>query len=183
MILTPEWITALSTVLLLLATSIYVYFSYKLTQETIKLREVETSPFITVKIEPHNYSQMLKLEIENIGKAPAYNVNVIFDNELLESYKDKQYKLPQTQINYLPIGQKITTLIGMVNEIQNEISDFKIYINYKSREQKLFEENIVLNYKFMMDINMLLAVPLEISKLEDIKNEISKLNQIIKNKN
>lgn len=182
MSLTPEWITALSTVLLLLATSVYVYFSYKLTKETIKLREVETSPFITARITPHNYSRMLKLEIENIGKAPAYDVDITFDDETLQAYKDKKYKLPQTHINYLPIGQKVTTLVGMINELENEINDFVIALKYKSKEQKQFNETIIINYKFMMDINMLLDVPQEIRNLEDIKNEISKLNQTIKTK-
>ena len=41
--MTPDWVTAIATIILVLATCIYVYFSYKLTKETIKLREVETS--------------------------------------------------------------------------------------------------------------------------------------------
>ena len=49
--ITPDWVTAIATIILVLATCIYVYFSYKLTKETIKLREVETSPFISIIFE------------------------------------------------------------------------------------------------------------------------------------
>lgn len=46
--MTPDWVTAIATIILVLATCIYVYFSYKLTKETIKLREVEILPFISI---------------------------------------------------------------------------------------------------------------------------------------
>ncbi len=177
--LTPEWLTAWTTVFLFIATSIYVYFSYKLTEETVKLREVETSPFLTVKIEPHHYSRMLKMEIENIGKSPAYNVDIEFADKTIEIFKDKKYKLPQTHINYLPIGQKITTFIGMINELENELDEFEIELNYKSKDKKTFHESIKINYKFMIEISMALVAPQEIGKLEDIKDEISKLNRTI----
>lgn len=180
--LTPEWLTAWTTVFLFIATSIYVYFSYRLTKETVKLREVETSPFITVKIGPHNYSRMLKMEIENIGKSPAYDVDILFGDKTNDVFKNKKYKLPQTHINYLPVGQKVSTFLGMINELENELDEFEIELKYKSKDKKIFDEAIKINYKFMIEISMSLATPQEISKLEDIKNEISKLNQIIKDR-
>lgn len=182
MSLTPEWLTAIATIVLVIATMIYVYFSYKLTQETVKLRKVETSPFITVKIEPYNYSHMLKLEIENIGKSPAYDVDISFSDKTSRVFEDKEYTLPETHINYLPIGQKVTTLIGMVSELQDKIDEFEIELKYKSKDKIVFNESIKINYKFMLKIHMLLAEPQEIKQLEAIKNEISKINQTLKDK-
>lgn len=179
---TPEWLTAIATVVLVVATIIYVYFSYRLTQETVRLREVETSPFLTIKIEPYNYSQMLKLEIENIGKSPAYNIDVLFSNKMIDVFKDKRYTLPNTHINYLPIGQKVITLIGMIHELKEELDEFEIELRYKSKDNREFDEIIKINYQFMLDINMLLAEPQDIKKLEDIKNELSKMNQVFKEK-
>ena len=49
MALTPEWITAIFTIILVVATIVYVFFSFRLTQETVKLREIETSPFVSAK--------------------------------------------------------------------------------------------------------------------------------------
>lgn len=181
MSITPEWLTALTTVCLFGATSIYVYFSYKLTQETIKLREVETSPFLSIKIEPYQYSHLLLLEIENIGKSPAYNVEISFSEDNNKEFKDKKFTLPQTHINYLPIGQKLPTLLGELNQLKNDIDIFEVNLKYESKDKRLFVETIRINYKYMIEISMLLNTPQNISKLDDIKKEISKLNQTMQN--
>lgn len=181
MSITPEWLTAITTVCLFVATSIYVYFSYKLTQETIKLREVETSPFLSIKIEPYQHSHMLLLEIENIGKSPAYNVEIKFSDDNNEAFKDKKFTLPQTHINYLPIGQKLPKLLGELSELKNDIDIFEVNLKYESKDKRLFSETIRINYKYMIEISMLLNIPQNISKLDDIKKEISKLNQTMQN--
>ena len=52
-----------SSLILMFATLVYVYFTYKLTKETTKLREVETTPFMSLYIKP---DYLLKLVIENV---------------------------------------------------------------------------------------------------------------------
>jgi len=52
MVFTPDWLTAFATVILVIATLVYVYFTYKLTKETTKLREVETTPLMSMFIKP-----------------------------------------------------------------------------------------------------------------------------------
>ena len=67
-----NWVTAGATVFLVIVTIIYVYFSYKLTQETIRLRKVETSPFISIIFDiSFDSTSCSKITIKNIGKAPA----------------------------------------------------------------------------------------------------------------
>ncbi|MGB3752206.1 MAG: hypothetical protein WA945_11625 [Arcobacteraceae bacterium] len=165
-----EWV-------MVIATLIYVFYTTKLFKETKKLREVETSPYVTVKIEPHNYSMMLKMEIENIGKAPAYDIDISFDKDTIELFSKKKYVLPKTHINYLPIGQKIPNLIGLISELKDDIEEFEILLKYKSKDGKPFNETIKINYKFMIDIGMLLSQPQEITKLDDIRKSLDKIHQ------
>ena len=63
-----------SSLILTFATIIYVGFTIVLARETRKLREVETTPFISLHFEAFYASQELKLIIKNIGKAPAYDL-------------------------------------------------------------------------------------------------------------
>ena len=43
--MTPDWVTAIATIILVLATCIYVYFSYKLTKETLDFK----MPYFLIK--------------------------------------------------------------------------------------------------------------------------------------
>lgn len=63
--MTPDWVTAIATIILVAATCIYVYFSYKLTKETIKLREVETSPFISIILPQEKQTIFKKYFVSN----------------------------------------------------------------------------------------------------------------------
>lgn len=79
-------INSYSSLILVIATIIYVVFTYKLSKETTKLREVETSPFISLNLEPFHNSPTLKLVVKNIGKAPAYNIGFSIDKEYKEFF-------------------------------------------------------------------------------------------------
>jgi len=171
----PEWVMVIATIT-------YVYYTTRLFNETKKLREVETSPFIMVKLEPYNATSILKLEIVNIGKSPAYEVDILFDKKIKEIFEGKKYTLPETHINYLAVGQKISNLIGNIDELGKDIDEFVVHLKYKSKDKIDYKETIKINYKFMVDIGMLLDTPQSIKKLEDIKKEIAKLEQAIKMK-
>ena len=64
-----------SSLILVLATLVYVGFTIVLAKETSKLREVETSPFISIIFDiSFQAVSHSKIIIKNIGKAPAYNI-------------------------------------------------------------------------------------------------------------
>jgi hypothetical protein len=91
--LTPEWVTAVATIILVLTTIIYVYFAGKLTQETVKLREVETTPFISISFDiSYQMVSHSKLIIKNIGKAPAYSISFQVDDKYISLEMNTEVK-------------------------------------------------------------------------------------------
>jgi len=180
MILTPDWITAISTVILLISTMIYVFFTYKLTKETVKLREVETTPFISLHIDSDIGS--LKVIVKNIGKAPAYNISFSMDKKY-ESYfhcgcnfKDK--------ISYFAPNQQIIFLLDSFQKLNNvDFENIPIHVQYYTKDKVLIKDIFLLEWKYlsgsMIDTNNVKGIK---SALEDITKELKELNKISKDK-
>ena len=137
-----EILTVILGFLMLLATFIYVYFTYKLTQETTKLREIETSPFINAKlIIEKGFS---KIYIENIGKSPAYNLNIKFEEETFKAIKSDCYKTYMSDIVYFGVGQVMD--IGFRTQILMDIDkDIVINVTYRSKDNRNFSDTIYLS--------------------------------------
>lgn len=110
----PDWVTAIATVVLVAATLVYVYFSSKLTKETVKLREVETTPFISLHFEAFYASRELKLIIKNIGKAPAYNITFSLE-EKFEKYFKYNFK---NKIAYFAPNQQFVVVADYFNKFE-----------------------------------------------------------------
>ena len=88
-----DWVTAGATVFLVIVTIIYVYFSYKLTQETIRLRKVETSPFISIIFDiSFDSTSCSKIIIKNIGKVPAYDISFKIEEKYLQFINGYNFK-------------------------------------------------------------------------------------------
>jgi len=83
-----------SALILTLATIVYVGFTIVLAKETRKLREVETSPFISLHFEAFYNGGKLKLIIKNIGKAPAYNITFSLE-EKFAKYFNSDFTIKQ----------------------------------------------------------------------------------------
>ena len=82
-----DWVTAGATVFLVIVTIIYAYFSCKLTQETIRLRKVETSPFISIIFDiSFDSISCSKIIIKNIGKVPAYDISFKIEEKYLQFF-------------------------------------------------------------------------------------------------
>jgi len=150
--MSPDW-------LMVIATLIYVFFTGKLLKETIKLREVETSPFITVYIQPFKHSNLLELVIENIGKSPAYNVKVTYDESIKQRWNKENIKLPELNINYLSVNQKLNYFIGKYSQ---NLETLPIDIAYNSKDKRQFNEKI--NYNFASS-QLDISIPYEIEQL------------------
>ncbi|WP_310441306.1 hypothetical protein [Sulfurimonas sp.] len=178
--MTPDWVTAIATIILVLATCIYVYFSYKLTKETIKLREVETTPFISLHFETFYNGGKLKLIIKNIGKAPAYNITFSLE-EKFEKYFHYDFK---NKITYLPPNQKLTIITDYFEEFDKSGEDnIPIKLKYFSKEKLLIEDDFVLEWKFLSKTLLGMDNIEGIKKsLEEINKEMKSLNKIIKEK-
>lgn len=99
-------ITIILALLMFFATVIYVYYTGQLLKETIALRKVETSPFIGSSIQiRQGFSFII---IKNIGKAPAYNLDISFEESIFEDIKATESAINYTQINYFGVNQEIS---------------------------------------------------------------------------
>jgi len=163
----PEWI-------LVIATIIYVFFTYKLTRETQRLREIETSPFISVYLQSFKRSQYMEVVIENIGKAPAYDLKIKFDEDLVKELHLRSEDFPeQLSINYLASGQSLNYFLDNYTNLPKGDDKYITFeISYKSKENKEFSETINYNYSFFMKSNI--SVPYEIEQQKQMLDKLGK---------
>jgi len=166
-----EILTLILAFFMLVATFTYVYFTYKLTQETAKLREIETSPFISLHIEAE-HSGSMNVIVQNIGKAPAYNISFDMDEKFVEyfhcgcSFKDN--------ISYFPPTQKIIFSLDSFEKLSKcDFDNISINVKYYTKENFLIEDRFVLEWKHLS------GMALETNYIKGIKNELEKIQKHI----
>lgn len=174
MSISPEWVSAISTVVLVGATIIYVYYSNKLVKETTKLREVETTPFISVYLQSFKKSPYMEIIVENIGKAPAYNVRIDFDGNLKEFIKKEKVLLPDyLDITYFSPSQKVSYFLGKYENLtKNNNKSFIFSMTYFSKDGRKFSDNIEYSYEFLARSDN--SIPYEMEKYKQIIKSLAK---------
>ncbi len=178
--MTPDWVTAIATIILVLATCIYVYFSYKLTKETIKLREVETSPFISIIFDmSFQSSSHSKIIIKNIGKSPAYNITFKIDEKYLPHFNGYTF---ENTIEYFAPEQELFILAnGFKNLKEAGFDNIPIIVNYKSKDDRTFCDFFTLRWQHFQfyEKNILQDIK---NSFDNLNKEIKELNKTVKNK-
>jgi hypothetical protein len=162
-----------SSLILVFATVIYVIFTIILAKETSKLREVETTPFISVELITFG-AAYLGLKFRNIGKSPAYNVKF----EINEKYEDFFGFNFKNKINYFSPGQEFECFGKQYREfLELEVTDIPIKVKYLSKDKKSFEETFYIEWESLKG-RLIETKPLEkIEKhLEKIYKELEKNN-------
>lgn len=160
-------ITALSSLLLVIATIVYVTFTYKLFAETKKLREVETSPFLSLELSPFRSSIHLSLKIKNIGKSPAYNIRFEIEEKYLDIFKFNF----KNKINYFSPNQEIEAFGKEYSYFSSlGVDNIPIKVIYYSRERIEYEE------MFLLEWNSLDGILLEDNQLSNIGKHLKKIS-------
>ncbi len=166
--MTPEWISAISTLILVAATFIYVFYTTKLADETKKLRELETSPFLSLQIDLFRNSHHLQLTIKNIGKAPAYNISFNIDNK----YKDFFDYNFDNKISYFAPEQKIECFGKSYKDFENsEYKYIPISLTYYSKD------NLEINDRFNLEWHHLARQMIPTSELKNIEKSLDKISK------
>lgn len=169
-----------SSLILVLATAIYVGFTIVLAKETRRLREVETEPFISLHLTSFYSGGKLKLIIKNIGKAPAYNITFLID-EKFDKYFHYNFK---NKISYFPPNQELTIITDYFEEFDKSGSDnIPIKLSYYSKDKRLIIDDFKLEWKYLSGTLIGTDNIEGIKKsLEDINKEMKNLNKVIKDK-
>ena len=177
--LSPDWVTALATIILVFATCVYVYFSYRLTKETVKLREVETSPLMSIYFDTSPVSKF-KLIIKNIGKAPAYNIRFELDEKYSEHFN---YNFKNT-ISYFAPNQEIQTIGSGYKELDAlGIDNIPIVILYESKDGVQIKETFHMEWKYLSQ-TLLGIDEVENARraLDNIEKELKSINKTLQTK-
>lgn len=164
--------------LMLIATVIYVLYTGNLVKETMKMREVATNPFINAKlILEQGFS---KIVIENIGKSPAYNLQIEFEEEVLKEIKPNNcYKTYSSNISYFGVGQHLDINFNTQVFIQLE-KDIILNIKYYSVNKKYFRETIKLNFGAEKDFGSFYPKNKYEDQFDKIISELNKIGANIK---
>ena len=168
-----------SSLILVLATVIYVVFTYKLSRETTKLREIETTPFMAMYIKP---DLMLTLIVENIGKAPAYNIEFEMDEKYQSCFRcgcDFKHK-----ISYFSPNQQLVIYMDQYSKLEKlDFDSIPIKVKYVSKDGQLFEEVFTIEWKYLSGSALETDNLSEIKKaIKEAAKEIKELHKTIKDK-
>lgn len=175
----PDWISALSTIILVIATSIYVYFTYRLTKETTKLREIETTPFVSISFDT-SFVSKFKLVIKNISKTPAYNISFSIDEKYASHFN---YNF-RNKISYFAPNQEFSILSSGYQEFDKLDTDYiPITIKYQSKDKVIIKDTFNMEWKYL-DSTLLETDSIDGIKkaVEGIEKEIKALNKTIQKK-
>ncbi len=168
-----------SSLILMFATLVYVYFTYKLTKETTKLREVETTPFMSIYIK---VDSKLSLIVENIGKAPAYDIEFKMDKKYISCFPcgcDFKHK-----ISYFSPNQQLPICMDQYFNLEKlDFDSIPIEVKYSSKDGQLFEEVFTIEWKYLSGSALETDNLVEIKKaIEETAEEIKELHKTIKDK-
>ena len=168
-----NWIIAISTFLYVFFTGVIIW------QNRRNLRF--NDPYISSYFNPWKQTSYLELVIENVGKTPAYNLHLFFDDETKKVFKKNELDLPEQNINYFPSKQKISHFIGHYSKLKKTNLDYIIiYLEYETKKGRKIKENIKFNYDYMEKIE--LNKTLLEGNISKVTEALNKINQTIKNK-
>lgn len=168
-----------------LSTVIYAILTWRLTNETIKMRKAQTDPNIAIYLMPTKVSMhFLDLIIKNIGSGPAYDVTfkVLEEFDVADKMDRKLSEIAflKEGIKYMPPNYSVETyafqLLGQYEEIIDK--SIKIEVSYKNYEKKKLSEIIHLNMSQFKGKQTLGEEPLIkiANSIESMKNNIQKIS-------
>lgn len=138
---------SLSTILLTIFTLIYVFLTYLILRSNNKMIAEQNRPFVIFNLPTEG--TYLILSIKNIGKRPAYDVNINTNPELknfvtLKGFTFDKSVFPLLSQKFLPPGIDIRNIIGQtmqVIEMPTEEKKIEVSIGYHDSFGNKYSEN------------------------------------------
>ena len=178
-----DYIQITFSFLLVLATVVYVYFTYKLVQESRRSREMNLKPYLLAYFDSAETKPTLKfLNIQNVGNGPALNVRfkIIKDLEWGSKSDKSLNSLDFLNRNYtqFPPSFKFRNFItNMTDNIDLKMkSQIIIQCFYEDIFNKKYTETFTLNLSDGFGTGMLTPPETYIGL---ISYEIKKLNKTL----
>ena len=173
--------------LVTLATLVYAILTWKLVNETRRMRKAQTDAKVTVRVEPRKEMiNFIDFIICNEGMGPAYNVQFDLQPQSAQikdkSITDKIQSLGfiQRGIEYLSPNQEIRTfLTSLLKNFEKKIdTKFYIHVSYRNASGEQFEDKYLIDMSIFKGINQLGKPSLySIAKsLEQIQNDFHNIS-------
>lgn len=173
-----EELTIILALLMFFATVIYVYFTGQLLKETIALRKVETNPFIGANIQiREGFSFII---IKNIGKAPAYSLNINLEENIFEEIKATISAINYTQINYFGVNQEISIPFDTRKFVDLK-KMIEVDLRYQSKDKENFSEIISLGLEPYNNLGTFYPKSEYEDIFKNIKKELENIGKFTKN--
>ena len=132
-----DWVIALSTLGLLIATGVLAWVTYELKVEAKRTREAQSEPDVWVTIEQSRYFQFFELVIENIGGGVARDVQIASTPSLKPRAGERPIDYSSLySIKVLKPGSAIRTLVGRFDEIETKKT--KWTVSFRANDNRNF---------------------------------------------
>jgi len=148
-------VTVMFTAVVAIATVAYALLTYTLVKETIRLREAETEPQISLHAERDRETpELLHLVLSNMGKGPAYSVQTTFDADaaLVQIMREQiNFDLNEVSflkgLRYVVPGQEFRTLLSTVKMLSPEppLPALRFEVTYSNRRGHEYSEQFLLD--------------------------------------
>jgi hypothetical protein len=168
------------------ATVFYALLTRALVAETRRMREAQTEPQVTIRVESsEQWINFLMLIIENIGGGAAYELRLAAtpDFEDVPGRPLSAFGPFKHGVRMLAPRQRISTLlvniVGRASEIEHpeEPLAFSVRAQYRGALGKQYDESFPIDFKHLVGSRTLGKPPLHAiaGSLDDIQKTLSKL--------
>jgi len=165
------------------STVVYAILTGKLTSETRKMREIQTTPNVLVTVEPEEFD--LYLFARNIGLAPAYDIKFTINPDLepVEGHSLSKVGFIKNGLSILAPGQEIKTLLlaPLFYKYKEQINTvLNIEVTYKDINEKQRKQSYQIDlsqFEGRLSITSRSAYESELLRgIQDIARAIEKIN-------
>jgi len=144
------------------STVAYAVLTWRLTKETIAMREAQTDPHIAVSVEPHaGFINLIEMVIENHGPGPARNVTFQLDGDFIVD-KESGTRLSETHlfrygISYLSPRQHVRFFMGSLVEHQELLDAEPMHVRVRCEDSagKLRTNDCYLDVRYLKGLSQL----------------------------
>lgn len=161
-----------------IATVFYAILTNKLVNETIRMREAQTEPEVTVYFQPKRGHE-ISLVVKNIGFGPAYDITFSVSPDF--EYRPEKFfsnlGFMRNGLNYLAPGQEMDYWIGvfLISKKQNEWKPFYFQITFHNNTGK------IITRKYEIDVSELYDLVFDKDNLAEISNSVKSIANSLQN--
>jgi len=170
-------LTVILSFMMLLVTGVYVYYTRQLVKESIKMREANTYPLINFKLIPKTgYS---KVFIENIGKTPAFNLQIEFEEKIFDAINSDCSKTNKSTLSYFGVGQYLEIPIH-THKFMELNDDININVSFEAIDKHKFSQSVKLNFEAAKDFGIHFPKATYEDHFNKLSDKLEKIGENIK---